>query len=67
MATPHPVVEGLPAEAMTYFVHSFYPVPDDPSWTVLTSEHGQVFTGRGRDAATCSRRNSIRKRAARSG
>lgn len=41
---PHPVVEGLPAGAMTYFVHSFHPVPEDPEWTVLTSHHGQVFT-----------------------
>ncbi len=48
---PHPVVADLPAGAMTYFVHSFYPVPDDPEWTVLTSDHGQEFTaagGRGR-------------------
>jgi glutamine amidotransferase len=47
---PHPVVEGLPEGAMTYFVHSYYPVPEDPTWTVLTSDHGQVFTaavGRG--------------------
>jgi glutamine amidotransferase len=51
VAAPHPVVEGLPADAMTYFVHSYYPVPDDPSWTVLTSDHGRTFTaavGRGR-------------------
>jgi glutamine amidotransferase len=47
---PHPVVAGLPADAMTYFVHSYYPVPDDPQWTVLTSHHGLDFTaavGRG--------------------
>jgi glutamine amidotransferase len=47
---PHPVIAGLPGGAMTYFVHSYYPVPEDPSWTVLTSDHGQVFTaavGRG--------------------
>jgi glutamine amidotransferase len=47
---PHPVVAGLPEGAMTYFVHSYYPVPEDPTWTVLTSDHGQVFTaavGRG--------------------
>jgi glutamine amidotransferase len=28
---PHPVVAGLPEGAMTYFVHSYYPVPEDPS------------------------------------
>ena len=50
VVNPHPMVAGLPAEAMTYFVHSYYPVPDDPSWTVLTSNHGIEFTaavGRG--------------------
>ena len=50
VVNPHPVVEGLPEGAMTYFVHSFYPVPDDPSWTVLTTDHGIEFTaavGRG--------------------
>ncbi len=50
VVNPHPVVEWLPVGAMTYFVHSYYPVPDDPTWTVLTSDHGQEFTaavGRG--------------------
>ena len=50
VVTPHPVVADLPADAMTYFVHSYYPVPDDPTWTVLTSDHGMEFTaavGRG--------------------
>lgn len=50
VVNPHPVVADLPAGAMTYFVHSYYPVPDDPSWTILTSDHGCEFTaavGRG--------------------
>ncbi len=50
VVTPHPVVADLPEGAMTYFVHSYYPVPDDPTWTVLTSDHGRTFTaavGRG--------------------
>lgn len=50
VATPHPVVEGLPVDAMAYFVHSFHGIPNDPTWTVLTSDHGQTFTaavGRG--------------------
>ncbi len=50
VVTPHPVVEGLPEGAMTYFVHSYHPVPEDPTWTVLASDHGQEFTaavGRG--------------------
>jgi len=47
---PHPVVAGLPEGAMTYFVHSYYPVPEDPEWTSVTSDHGCEFTaavGRG--------------------
>ena len=47
---PHPVVAGLPEEAMTYFVHSYYGVPDDPEWNAVTTEHGLEFTaalGRG--------------------
>ena len=50
VVNPHPVVADLAAEAMTYFVHSYYPVPEDPTWTVLTSDHGREFTaavGRG--------------------
>jgi len=47
---PHPVTAGVPAHAMTYFVHSYYGVPDDPEWTAVTTEHGLEFTaavGRG--------------------
>jgi glutamine amidotransferase len=47
---PHPVTVGVPAQAMTYFVHSYYGVPDDPEWTAVTTEHGLEFTaavGRG--------------------
>lgn len=48
---PHPVVTDVPPEAMAYFVHSYYCVPDDPDWTVLVTDHGLDFTsaiGRGR-------------------
>ncbi len=41
---PHPVTADLPKGAMTYFVHSFYVVPDDSEWTALTSDHGVEFT-----------------------
>ena len=47
---PHPVAQGVPAGAMAYFVHSYYCAPDDPEWTVITTEHGLDFTsavGRG--------------------
>ena len=40
----HPVVAGLPDDAMAYFVHSYYCVPDDPGMTAITSDHGKRFT-----------------------
>ncbi len=39
----HPVVAGLPEGAMAYFVHSYYGVPDDASWTTLITDHGLEF------------------------
>jgi glutamine amidotransferase len=50
VAKPHPVVDGIPEDAMAYFVHSYYCVPDDPDWTAVATEHGVRFTaavGRG--------------------
>ncbi len=41
---PHPVTEGLPEGAMTYFVHSFYVAPEESEWTAVTSDHGVEFT-----------------------
>ncbi len=41
---PQPIVEGMPADAMAYFVHSYYGVPADPQWTAVTSDHGIEFT-----------------------
>jgi len=41
---PHPVLEALPEGAMTYFVHSYYCLPDDPEWTAAITEHGIAFT-----------------------
>jgi len=40
----HPVVAGLPDDAMAYFVHSYYCAPSDPGWTAITSDHGMSFT-----------------------
>lgn len=41
------LVEGahplLPAQEYFYFVHSYYSVPDDPSWTVASSRYGLRF------------------------
>ena len=40
----HPVVAGIPDEAMAYFVHSYYCAPDDPEWTAVVTDHGIEFT-----------------------
>jgi imidazole glycerol-phosphate synthase subunit HisH len=38
----HPVLAGLDGEDF-YFVHSYYPVPDDPDDVLGTSQYGQKF------------------------
>jgi len=38
-----PLFEGLPEETSFYFVHSFYPVPADPSLASSTCEYGRRF------------------------
>jgi len=40
----HPVTEGMPTDAMAYFVHSYYCVANDPNWTAITTDHGVEFT-----------------------
>ncbi|MFN4180605.1 MAG: imidazole glycerol phosphate synthase subunit HisH [Armatimonadota bacterium] len=40
---PKPLFEGIPEGAMVYFVHSYFPVPDDPSIIAATTEHGIEF------------------------
>ncbi len=40
---PTPVLDGLPADAMVYFVHSYYVAPDDPSLIATTTEYGMPF------------------------
>ncbi|MDP9457313.1 MAG: imidazole glycerol phosphate synthase subunit HisH [Actinobacteria bacterium] len=42
VARPHPVLDGLDGEDF-YFVHSYYPVPEEPSDVLGTSEYGTVF------------------------
>ncbi len=42
VARAHPVLKGLDGEDF-YFVHSYYPVPDEPSDLLGTSEYGTVF------------------------
>jgi glutamine amidotransferase len=40
----HPVTEGISEDAMAYFVHSYYCIPEDPDWTAITADHGIEFT-----------------------
>lgn len=40
----HPVVAGIRSGAPAYFVHSYVPVPEDPSVAVTSTEHGGRFT-----------------------
>ena len=47
----HPLLAGLRAEAWVYFVHSYFPRPDDPDTVLATAEYGASFAcvvGRGR-------------------
>ena len=41
---PHAVTAGIPEDAMAYFVHSYYCVPDDPEWAAVATDHGIRFT-----------------------
>ena len=38
-----PLYNGLPDELPVYFVHSYYPVPDDPALASATCEYGVRF------------------------
>jgi len=40
---PHPVFEGIPQDAYFYFVHSYYPDPQDPSVVAGVTEYGVTF------------------------
>ncbi|MGE5258671.1 MAG: imidazole glycerol phosphate synthase subunit HisH [Hyphomicrobiales bacterium] len=39
----HPLFAGLEPEDEFYFVHSYYPMPDDPDCVLATSDYGIVF------------------------
>lgn len=39
-----PVFNGIPDDADFYFVHSYYPGPEDPSCTIATCRYGISFT-----------------------
>lgn len=40
----HPVFQGLPENAEYYFVHSYYPSPDQESMVLGVTEHGDAFS-----------------------
>jgi glutamine amidotransferase len=40
---PHPILAGLSDGTPAYFVHSYVPVPADPSLVVAETEHGSRF------------------------
>lgn len=40
---PHPVFENIEPGTAFYFVHSFYPAPDDPSWILGWTDYGLRF------------------------
>jgi glutamine amidotransferase len=40
----HPVFAGVPDNTHFYFVNSYYPIPDDASATIATSDYGVQFT-----------------------
>ena len=42
LRAPHPVFEGIPSGAYFYFVHSYHPMPSDPSVTIAETEYGGV-------------------------
>ena len=53
---PHPLLEGIDDRSEFYFVHSYYPAPDDPATILGTTEYAGVtfasMLGRDNVAAT---------------
>ena len=39
----HPIFEGIPDDSYFYFVHSYYPQPDDESVVIGETEYGVTF------------------------
>lgn len=40
---PHPIFSGIPDNSYFYFVHSYYPQPDDPSIIIGETTYGVTF------------------------
>jgi glutamine amidotransferase len=41
---PHPIFEGVPDNTHFYFVNSYYPLPNDESCVIGSSDYGVPFT-----------------------
>jgi glutamine amidotransferase len=39
----HPIFDGIPDNAYFYFLHSYYPRPEDPATTIGETEYGETF------------------------
>ena len=39
----HLIFDGIPDESYFYFVHSYYPAPDDPAVVIGQTEYGMTF------------------------
>jgi len=39
----HPIFEGIPDDSYFYFVHSYYPRPEDPSIVIGETDYGVTF------------------------
>jgi glutamine amidotransferase len=40
---PHPLLDGVGPDDELYFVHSYYPEPDDPAAVLATTDYGVTF------------------------
>jgi glutamine amidotransferase len=40
---PHPIFAGIPDDSFFYFVHSYYPSPDDTAVVIGETEYGVTF------------------------
>ena len=38
-----PIFQGIPNGSYVYYVHSYYPEPEDPSIVATTTEYGEAF------------------------
>ena len=39
----HPIFDGIPDNSFFYFVHSYYPSPDDPAMVIGETDYGVTF------------------------